>query len=241
MVFVPLMEAMRNLSAADWSLSVMIDTVSNLSTSREKFGGSTLMSFLGPFSPALMTLMGTLLRVEDGEALRFGTDYVGAMLAAIPLNSGMAPNNSGQIHDYLIPGRPGGPGFMAIAEMYVNFHVVGVAAGHMALGYVTTRMHRTLRQGRMSAHALAFSGVFFFAILIWVRNEISFVAQISFLFCVLFSHDSICVPGCCSVEKTQRPWRPIVYDHVSVRLISRNDRATCAPRPPFRTTPYTQQ
>ncbi|MGI3212208.1 O-antigen polysaccharide polymerase Wzy [Roseovarius tibetensis] len=186
LVFVPLLEVMRNLSVADWSLSVMLETVSNLSSSSDKFGGSTLLSLLGPFSPALMTFMGTLMRVEGGETLRLGTDYIGTMLAAIPLNSGTAPNNSGQIHDYLIPGRKGGPGFMAIAEMYINFHVPGVAAGHVLLGYVTTRLHRTLSDTRTSAHALAFAGVLFFALLIWVRNEFTFVTQICFLWGVLF-------------------------------------------------------
>lgn len=208
MVFVPLIEVMRNLAVSDWSLSVMLETVSNLSASNDRFAGSALLTLLGPFSPALMTFMGTLLRVEDGEALRLGTDYIRSMLAAIPLNSGIAPNNSGQIHDYLIPGRKGGPGFMAIAEMYINFHVPGVAAGHVLLGYVTMRMHRTLSNAQTSAHVLAFAGVFFFALLIWVRNELSFVVQICFLWGVLF----VVFPF---IARSLVPWRKVPRQRLS--------------------------
>ncbi|WP_170551114.1 O-antigen polysaccharide polymerase Wzy [Ruegeria atlantica] len=186
MVFVPLMEVMRGLAAADWSLSLMLETARNLSGTKEKFADSTLLTSLGPFSPSLMTLMGTRMRVADGETLRLGSDYLGNILAAIPFNSGAAPNNSNQIHQYLIPSRKGGPGFMAISEMYLNFHVFGIAAGHAILGRILTRMHYNIRTPNISTHAIAFSAVFFFTLMIWVRNEFSFVAQICFLWAMFF-------------------------------------------------------
>lgn len=185
LIFIPAMEILRNLSVSDWSFALMFETAADLSNN-ERFAGSTLLSFLGPFSPSMMTTMGTLMRVEGGEPLRLGTDYIGNILASVPLNSGAAPNNSGQIHDYLIPGRKGGPGFMALAEMYINLHIWGVAVGHALIGYVTSRLHQKLLNGSASAHLLGFAGVFFFTLLIWIRNEFSFVSQICFLWVVLF-------------------------------------------------------
>ncbi|WP_404324954.1 oligosaccharide repeat unit polymerase [Cobetia sp. UIB-001] len=185
MIFIPTMEIMRNFSFSEWSFSNVISTAINVS-SNEKFSGSTLLAMLGPFSPSLMTFMGTLMKYDGGEAIRLGSDYIFALLSAIPFNSSMAPNNSMQIHNYLIPDRKGGPGYMAVAEFFINFHVLGVIFGHLILGYLTTRMQYSMHKLGISAIKVAFYATVFFALLLWIRNEFSGLLQVTFYWSICF-------------------------------------------------------
>lgn len=186
LVFVPLMQVMRTEPISNWTPSQLTQTVIALPNEDDRFRGSYVQMAIAPFSSSQMTLMGTVMRRESGEPLRFGSDYVGAILAAIPLNSQAAPKNSQQIHDFLIPGVAGGPGFMAVAEMYINFGVLGILFGHLALGVVTARMWTVFAFGGAKTYVLAGLIVVFYALLIWIRNEFSGVAQLILLWSVLF-------------------------------------------------------
>ncbi|MGX9357534.1 O-antigen polysaccharide polymerase Wzy [Roseobacteraceae bacterium S113] len=94
----------------------------------------------------------------------------------------------------------GGPGYMAAAEMYFNFHIPGVMLGHILLGYMIGRIHQTLAHLQANAHYMAATAVFFFTCLIWIRNEMSYVTQIMFLWGVLFW----LMPR---IGKTLMPWK----------------------------------
>lgn len=186
LLFIPVMQVVRSVGIGGWSFTELLSLVYNVAAADEKFQGKILVAILGPFSSAIMTFMGTLMKIADGESLRFGYDYVANVAAALPGVSSLAPNNSFKMHMFLIPTRQGGPGYMAIAEMFQNFGVLGIALGHFLIGIFLARAQVRINKKNLSVRELAFLGCFFFTLIIWVRNEFTAVSQTIFYFWFLF-------------------------------------------------------
>lgn len=188
-LIVPTLQVLRSTGGFLFDVDSAAGVVMDLSNSSTKFQGEFWLAILGPFSPALMTFAGAIKQIDTGMDYRLGLDYIQNAAAAIPFNSRMAANNSQQIHEFLIPGRQGGPGYMAISEMYVNFGAPGIAVGHFGLGYFLSRLQKSYdaRISHTGGLGVSFSAIILFTFIIWIRNESSYVAQVLFYWILIFS------------------------------------------------------
>lgn len=176
-VFVPLFQVLRTIPLSSWSFGTVIETTADLQNLISQAHGSFLQALFGPYSSTVMTFMGTLMRLDDGAEFQMGFDYLKALGATIPFHSELAPGNNDIIHEYLIPGLAGGPGFMAVGELFLNFHVAGVVFGHLVLGFGLMRLWSSASMAALSPSVLAFGAVVFFALLLWIRNEFIIVLR----------------------------------------------------------------
>jgi hypothetical protein len=176
----PMILNLRTVPVSQWSGNVFemaaTNQVEDTNTYREDFLGG----FLITTSSSYQTLMATVKVVPQEEAYHHGSDYLSSLVVALPFRSILlAPLDVGireippsqWVLSYLYPGRTAGPGYLQVAEAYLQFGALGVIALYVIMGWGLTRLWRFVASKAWDARTVAFSLIVMSETLIWVRNS----------------------------------------------------------------------
>jgi hypothetical protein len=150
--------------------------VEDTNTYGEGFFGGFLITTSGSYQ----TLMATVKVVPQEETYHYGSDYLSSLVVAIPFRSiFLAPLDvdlrsfppSQWVLNYLAPGRTAGPGYLQVAEAYLQFGAAGVIALYALMGWGLTRLWRSVSSRAWDARTVAFSLIVMSETLVWVRNS----------------------------------------------------------------------
>ncbi len=126
---------------------------------------------------SFQTFLGTLIIIPDIENYRYGSTYLHAFTKIFP-NLGSWKPPSGEIvglnawiTSYMNP-FGSGLAFLQIAEFYVQFGVVGIFLGFLAMGYFLTKWQKKCESGLSDRRWIAINGCVLCFLLIWIRNDI---------------------------------------------------------------------
>jgi hypothetical protein len=156
--------------------------VEGTNTYREGF----LSGFLLTTSGSYQTLMVTVKVVPQEEPYHYGVDYFSSLIVAVPFRSILLGRfdvdvrtfpPSQWVLTYLHPGRSAGPGYLQVAEAYLQFGALGVILLYILLGWGLTRLWRFASSRAADARTLAFSLIVMSETLIWVRNSSALVVR----------------------------------------------------------------
>ena len=124
--------------------------------------------------------MATVKVVPQQEEYHYGSDYASSLVVALPFRSILlAPLDvdlrsfppSQWVLSYLAPGRNAGPGYLQVAEAYLQFGAFGVIVVYLLMGWGLTRLWRFVARRTWDARDVAFSLIVISETLIWVRNS----------------------------------------------------------------------
>lgn len=171
---------LRTVPVSQWSSNVLemaaTNQVEDTNTYREDFLGGFLITTAGSYQ----TLMATVKVVPQEEAYHYGSDYLSSLVVALPFRSILlAPFDvdirnlppSQWVLSYLHPGRTAGPGYLQVAEAYLQFGAIGVIVLYVLMGWGLTRLWRFVSSKTWDVRTIAFSLIVMSETLIWVRNS----------------------------------------------------------------------
>jgi len=171
---------LRTVPISQWSGAVLgmaaTNQVEATNTYREDFLGGFLITTSGSYQ----TLMATVKVVPQEESYHYGSDYLSSLVVALPFrNLLLDPFDldirsfppSQWVLSYLAPGRTAGPGYLQVAEAYLQFGAIGVIILYVLLGWGLTRLWRYVSTKSWDARTVAFSLIVMSETLIWVRNS----------------------------------------------------------------------
>ena len=171
---------LRTVPVSQWSGDALeraaTNQVEDKNTYREGFLGGFLITTAGSYQ----TLMATVKVVPQEETYHYGSDYLSSLIVALPFRSILlAPFDvdlrsfppSQWVLSYLAPGRTAGPGYLQVAEAYLEFGAIGVIALYAIMGWGLTRLWRFVSTKTWDARTVAFSLIVMSETLIWVRNS----------------------------------------------------------------------
>lgn len=171
---------LRTVPLSQWSGTVLEAAATNqveaTNTYREGFLGGFLITTSGSYQ----TLMATVKVVPQEEDYHYGSDYLSSLVVALPFRSVLlAPLDvelrsfppSQWVLSYLAPDRNAGPGYLQVAEAYLQFGAIGVIAVYLLMGWGLTRLWRLVLRRSWDARDVAFSLIVISETLIWVRNS----------------------------------------------------------------------
>jgi hypothetical protein len=156
--------------------------VENTNTYREDFLGGFLITTSGSYQ----TLMATVKVVPQEETYHYGSDYLSSLVVALPFRSVLlgpldvdirSVPPSQWVLSYLSPGRTAGPGYLQMAEAYLQFGAIGVIFLYLLMGWGLTRLWRFVSSKTWDVRTIAFSLIVMSETLIWVRNSSALVVR----------------------------------------------------------------
>ena len=176
----PLILNLRTVPVSQWSGNVLemaaTNQVEDTNTYRQDFLGGFLITTSGSYQ----TLMATVKVVPQQETYHYGSDYLSSLVVALPFRSILlAPLDVGirdvppsqWVLSYLDPGRTEGPGYLQVAEAYLQFGAIGVILIYALMGWGLTRLWRFVSAKTWDVRTIAFSLIVMSETLIWVRNS----------------------------------------------------------------------
>jgi oligosaccharide repeat unit polymerase len=176
----PMILNLRTIPISQWSGNVLemaaTNQVEDTNAYRENFLGGFLITTSGSYQ----TLMATVKVVPQEESYHYGSDYLSSLVVALPFRSIVLKPLDVDIRDvppsqwvlsYLAPGRTAGPGYLQVAEAYLQFGALGVIALYVFMGWGLTRLWRFVASKTWDARTVAFSLIVMSETLIWVRNS----------------------------------------------------------------------
>jgi hypothetical protein len=186
LVLVPVVANLRETPISQWSPEALAgsvnDQVQNTRTYRENLLGGLLISL----GQSYQTLEATVMEVPGNEGYRYGRDYLSALPLAVPfshpvlgvfgVNLNIQPPSQ-WVKDILDPTGRAGPGYLQVAEAYLEFGALGVIGLFLLMGWGLTRLWRYLWFRRWDPRVLSFALIFMMEMLIWVRNSATSVPR----------------------------------------------------------------
>jgi O-antigen polysaccharide polymerase Wzy len=182
----PLILNLRTVPISQWSGNVLEMAATNQVEETNTYGEDFLGGFLITTAGSYQTLMVTVKVVPQVETYHYGSDYLSSLVVALPFRSILlAPLDvdvrefppSQWVLSYLLPGRTAGPGYLQVAEAYLQFGALGVIALYGLLGWGLTRLWRYVSSRTWDARTVAFSLIVMSEMLIWVRNSSALVIR----------------------------------------------------------------
>jgi O-antigen polysaccharide polymerase Wzy len=171
---------LRTVPIAEWSVDTLERAATNQVEATNTYRSDLLGGFLLSTSSSYQTLMATVKAVPEQERFHLGSDYLASLVVAIPFRSAIFgpldidPRSfppSQWVLSYLHPGRNAGPGFLQLAEAYLQFGAVGVLVLYALLGWGLVRLWRSVSANAWNVRAVALSLIVISETLIWVRNS----------------------------------------------------------------------
>ena len=171
---------LRTVPISQWSGTSLEMAATNQVEETNTYGEGILSGFLITTSGSYQTLMATVKVVPQDEGYHYGSDYLSSLVVALPFRSvWLAPLDvdirsfppSQWVLSYLAPGRTAGPGYLQVAEAYLQFGAAGVAVLYVILGWGLTRLWRYVSTRGWDVRTVAFSLIVMSESLIWVRNS----------------------------------------------------------------------
>ena len=171
---------LRTVPVSQWSSSAFEMAATNQIEDTNTYGEGLFGGFLITTSGSYQTLMATVKVVPQEETYHYGSDYLSSLVVAIPFRSILlAPLDvdlrsfppSQWVLNYLAPGRTAGPGYLQVAEAYLQFGAAGVIALYALMGWGLTKLWRSVSSRAWDARTVAFSLIVMSETLVWVRNS----------------------------------------------------------------------
>ena len=183
---IPTVLNLRRVPISQWTPQSFTAAATNNINGTPAYGQTILGGFLFSMSSSYQTLMATVNVVPQQTPYHYGSDYLSSTIVAIPFRSILFPSLSVTVRDlppsqwvllYLHPGRTAGPGYLQLAEAYLQFGAIGVVGLYLLLGWGLIRLWRFVSSRRWNAQTLAFGLIAMSEMLIWVRNSSSLEAR----------------------------------------------------------------
>lgn len=177
---IPTILNLRTVPISAWSGSSIAEAATNQIEDTPAYGEGLLGGFLISTSTVYQTLMATVKTVPEHERFRYGVDYAGSLIVAIPFRSLLFPRLGVEVQRFepsqwvlsiLNPGREAGPGYLQLAEAYLEFGAIGVIGLYLMLGWGLSRLWRLASSKAWDPQVLAFCLIVMMETLIWVRNS----------------------------------------------------------------------
>ena len=176
----PLILNLRTVPVSEWSGNVFEMAATNQVEATNTYGEGFLGGFLITTAGSYQTLMATVKVVPQEESFHYGSDYLSSLVVSIPFRSVLLKTldvdprtfpPSQWVLSYLAPGRTAGPGYLQVAEAYLQFGAAGVIALYVLMGWGLTRLWRYVSSKTWDARTIAFSLIVMSETLVWVRNS----------------------------------------------------------------------
>jgi glycosyltransferase involved in cell wall biosynthesis len=217
-LIIPIILNLRKVPLSQWSPSVFAKAATNQVEATPTFGQSFLGGFLVSLSASYQTLMATVEAVPQREPYHDGRDYLSSLVVAIPFHgvfeSLLGVNVREQSpSDWVLlvlhPGRTAGPGYLQLAEAYLEFGVVGIIGLYLLLGWGLTRLWRSAAAKVGDPRHLAFTLIVVSETLIWVRNSSSlFVRAVAWGWLLVYAAPAV-------IRKVAGPSTLVFGDEIS--------------------------
>jgi hypothetical protein len=176
---VPVVANLRETPVSQWSPEVLASSIGDQVQATRTYHEGFLGGFLISMGQSYQTLMGTVMEVPTNEGYHFGKDYLWSVPLAVPfahpvlgafhVDLQIQPPSQ-WIKAILDPAGRAGPGYLQIAEAYLQFGALGVIGLYLLLGWALTRLWRYLWFKPWDPRILALALIFMMEMLIWVRN-----------------------------------------------------------------------
>jgi O-antigen polysaccharide polymerase Wzy len=176
---VPVVANLRETPVSEWSPEVLVGAVGDQVQSTRTYHEGLLGGLLISLGQSYQTVMGTVMEVPANQTYHYGKDYLWSLPLAIPFahpvlgafNVDLQIEPPSQwIKAVLDPTVRAGPGFLQVAEAYLEFGALGVIGVYLLMGWALTRLWRHLWFRSWNPQVLALSLIFMMEMLIWVRN-----------------------------------------------------------------------
>ncbi len=187
---------LRTVPVSQWSSGALEMAATNQVEETNTYGEGFLGGFLISTSGSYQTLMATVKVVPQEETYHYGSDYLSSLVVALPFRSVLlSPLDvdlrnfppSQWVLSYLAPGRTAGPGYLQVAEAYLQFGAAGVIALYALMGWGLTRLWRSVSSRSWDARTVAFSLIVMSETLVWVRNSSAlFVRAVAWGFLIVY-------------------------------------------------------
>jgi hypothetical protein len=183
---IPTILNLRQLPISQWSGGAIANAATNQVQSTNTFGDDPVSGFLSSMSSPYQTLMETVKVVPDLEGYHRGGDYLSSLVVAVPFRSIIFPFFGAEIQRrppsqwvllFLHPGRNAGPGYLQVAEAYLQFGAIGVVGLYLIFGWGLTRLWRSMTSKTLDPRVLAFALIVMMETLLWVRNSSTLVVR----------------------------------------------------------------
>ena len=182
----PLILNLRTVPISQWSGNVFEMAATNQVESTNTYGHGIFEGFLVSTSSSYQTLMATVKVVPQEESYHYGSDYLSSLVVSIPFRSVLMRSldvdprtfpPSQWVLSYLAPGRTAGPGYLQVAEAYLQFGAAGVFGLYALMGWGLTKLWRSVASKTWDARTIAFSLIVMSETLIWVRNSSALIVR----------------------------------------------------------------
>jgi len=177
-LLLPAIGNLRKTATSDWSLDVFRKSLANEVQGRDTYQQGPLEAVLTSTGASYQTLMATIMTVPAVEGYRYGRDYLRPLLVAVPYSSenvflgiDLGEEPSDWVKSILNDDRVAGPGYLQVAEAYLEFGAIGVVCLYVLLGWGLTRLWLYLATRRLDPRILALSLIVMAQTLVWVRNQ----------------------------------------------------------------------
>jgi hypothetical protein len=183
---IPTVLNLRRVPISQWTPQAFTAAATNDINGTPAYGQTLVGGFLVSMSSSFQTLMATVKVVPLETPYHYGSDYLSSTIVAIPFRSIFLPAIGVTVRDlppsqwvlqYLHPGRTAGPGYLQLAEAYLQFGAIGVVGLYLLLGWGLMRLWRFVSSHRWNAQTLAFGLIAMSEMLIWIRNSSSLEAR----------------------------------------------------------------
>ncbi|HXF37463.1 MAG TPA: O-antigen polysaccharide polymerase Wzy [Actinomycetota bacterium] len=183
---IPTILNLRQVPISDWSTDTIVNAATNRVEGTNTFRDDPITGFLVSMSSPYQTLMATVGVVPAQEPYHMGRDYLGSLVVAIPFRSVILPFLGAEIDrlppsqwvlQILHPGRKAGPGYLQLAEAYLQFGAAGVVALYLLFGWSLTRLWRSALARVSDPRLLSFLLIVMMETLLWVRNSSTLIVR----------------------------------------------------------------
>jgi len=183
---IPTVLNLRRVPISQWTPQSFTAAATNEINGTPAYGQTLVGGFLVSMSSSFQTLMATVRVVPEETPYHYGSDYLSSTIVAIPFRSILLPQLGITVRDlspsqwvllYLHPGRTAGPGYLQLAEAYLQFGAIGVVGLYLLLGWGLMRLWRFVSSRRWNPQTLAFGLIAMSEMLIWIRNSSSLEAR----------------------------------------------------------------
>jgi hypothetical protein len=183
---IPTVLNLRTVPISDWSGSVVVASATNRIEQTPAYGEGFVGGFLISMSSVYQTLMATVMVIPEQQGYRYGVDYAGSLIVSVPFRSFLLRGLGADIERFepsqwvlsiLHPGREVGPGYLQLAEAYLEFGAIGVIGLYVLLGWSLSRLWQYASSKAWNPQVLAFCLIVIMETLIWVRNSSTLVVR----------------------------------------------------------------
>ncbi|HZD79842.1 MAG TPA: O-antigen polymerase [Actinomycetota bacterium] len=183
---IPTILNLRQLPISEWTGTAIGSAATNQVDVTNTYGEGPITGFFTSMSSPYQTLMATVAQVPQHEDYHHGSDYLSSMVVAIPFRSVLFPFFGAEVNRLppsqwvlllLHPGRNAGPGYLQVAEGYLQFGAVGVIGLYLLFGWLLIRLWGAMTRRVHDPRVLAFTLIVMMETLLWVRNSSSSVVR----------------------------------------------------------------